>query len=88
MYLDPAFVGQGVGKALYTVLFDALEGEDVHRAFAGIGLPNDASVALRAVRLPARRPLQRAGTEVRPVLGRGLVRAAGRRLRVAGGHPA
>jgi phosphinothricin acetyltransferase len=46
VYLDPAFVGRGVGTALYTVLFDALEGEDVHRAFAGIGLPNDASIAL------------------------------------------
>ena len=46
VYIDPAFVGQGVGRALYTVLFEALEGEDVHRAFAGIGLPNDASIAL------------------------------------------
>jgi phosphinothricin acetyltransferase len=46
VYVDPSFVGRGVGTALYTVLFAALEGEDVHRAFAGIGLPNDASVAL------------------------------------------
>ena len=46
VYVDPAFVGRGVGTALYRVLFDALDGEDVHRAFAGIGLPNDASVAL------------------------------------------
>ena len=46
VYIDPDFVGRGVGAALYRVLFDALEGEDVHRAFAGIGLPNDASIAL------------------------------------------
>ena len=46
VYIAPAFVGRGVGTALYRVLFEVLEGEDVHRAFAGIGLPNDASVAL------------------------------------------
>jgi phosphinothricin acetyltransferase len=28
------------------VVFDALAHEDVHRALAGIGMPNDASVAL------------------------------------------
>jgi len=38
--------GSGVGSALYTALFDALQGEDVHRAYAGIALPNDASIAL------------------------------------------
>jgi phosphinothricin acetyltransferase len=37
---------QGVGSALYTALFDALSDEDVHRAYAGIALPNDASIAL------------------------------------------
>jgi phosphinothricin acetyltransferase len=46
VYVHPGFVGRGVGDALYRTLFDALEGEDVHRALAGIALPNDASVAL------------------------------------------
>jgi phosphinothricin acetyltransferase len=46
VYVDPAFVGRGVGSALYRVVFDALAHEDVHRALAGIGMPNDASVAL------------------------------------------
>jgi phosphinothricin acetyltransferase len=27
-------------------LFDALKGEDIHRAYGGITLPNDASVGL------------------------------------------
>jgi len=45
-YVDPSFVGRGVGSALYRALFEALENEDVHRALAGIALPNDASVAL------------------------------------------
>ena len=36
----------GVGRALYEALFAALRGEDVHRAYAGITLPNEASVAL------------------------------------------
>jgi phosphinothricin acetyltransferase len=37
---------RGVGSALYAALFDALRDEDVHRAYAGIALPNDASIAL------------------------------------------
>ncbi len=46
IYLAPDAVGQGVGTALYTALFEALAGEDLHRAYAGIGIPNDASIAL------------------------------------------
>jgi phosphinothricin acetyltransferase len=38
--------GQGLGSALYAALFDALSGEDLHRAVAGITLPNEASVAI------------------------------------------
>jgi phosphinothricin acetyltransferase len=38
--------GRGVGTGLYTALFDSLAGEDVHRAYAGITQPNEASVAL------------------------------------------
>jgi phosphinothricin acetyltransferase len=42
--------GRGVGRSLYTILFRVLREQRFHRAFAGIGLPNDASIALhRAV---------------------------------------
>jgi phosphinothricin acetyltransferase len=46
IYLAPEAVGRGAGTRLYTELFKALEGEDVHRAFAGVSLPNPASIAL------------------------------------------
>ena len=46
VYVRDGGAGGGVGSALYTALFDALRGEDVHRAYAGIALPNDASIAL------------------------------------------
>jgi len=46
VYLAPDAVGRGLGAALYEALFAALAGEDVHRAVAGITLPNDASIAL------------------------------------------
>lgn len=39
-------VGRSIGSLLYAALFDALADEDVHRAYAGIALPNDASLAL------------------------------------------
>jgi phosphinothricin acetyltransferase len=46
VYLHPDASGRGIGRQLYTALFASLEGEDVHRAIAGITLPNPASVAL------------------------------------------
>ena len=46
IYLLPDATGQGVGTALYQALFESLVAEDVHRAFAGITLPNPVSVAL------------------------------------------
>ena len=46
VYLAPDATGLGLGTMLYSALFDALRGEDVHRAYAGIALPNPASVAL------------------------------------------
>ena len=46
VYCSTAAIGQGAGSALYAALFDALRGEDVHRAYAGVALPNDASLAL------------------------------------------
>lgn len=38
--------GQGVGKALYEVLFASLAKQGFHSAYAGIALPNPASIAL------------------------------------------
>ena len=38
--------GRGLGVRLYAALFDRLADEDVHRAVAGITLPNPASIAL------------------------------------------
>ncbi len=46
VYLAPDATGKGIGRQLYSALFAALEEEDVHRAIAGITLPNDASVAI------------------------------------------
>ena len=46
VYCAPDAAGHGIGSALYASLFAALEGEDVHRAYAGVALPNDASLAL------------------------------------------
>ena len=46
VYCSPDVVGRGIGSALYTALFDALRDEDVHRAYAGVALPNDGSLAL------------------------------------------
>lgn len=46
IYLAPIFSGRGLGKRLYGQLVTALIDEDVHRAYAGITLPNDASIAL------------------------------------------
>ena len=46
IYLAPGMTGQGIGRRLYSVLFDALKGEDIHRVFGGITLPNEASVRL------------------------------------------
>jgi phosphinothricin acetyltransferase len=46
IYCAPHATGRGIGTLLYTALFEALRGEDVHRALGGITLPNAASVAL------------------------------------------
>jgi phosphinothricin acetyltransferase len=46
VYLAPEACGQGQGRRLYATLFGALAGEDIHRLFAGITLPNEASVGL------------------------------------------
>ena len=46
IYLAPGEGGKGLGRRLYQTLFDALKGEDIHRAFGGITLPNEVSVAV------------------------------------------
>jgi phosphinothricin acetyltransferase len=50
VYVASAARRQGVGTALYAALFELLALQGYHRAYAGITLPNEASVALhRAV---------------------------------------
>ncbi len=46
VYLDPAHQRQGLGRRLYSTLFEALKPEDVHRAYGGITQPNAASNGL------------------------------------------
>lgn len=46
IYLHPKATGGGVGTALYERLFSELKDESLHRAYAGIAVPNPASVAL------------------------------------------
>jgi len=46
IYLAPTVVRQGIGRALYAALFEALKDEDIHRAYGGITLPNEGSVGL------------------------------------------
>jgi phosphinothricin acetyltransferase len=46
VYCAPDAGGRGIGTLLYKALFEALEGEDLHRAYAGMTLPNDASARL------------------------------------------
>ncbi len=46
IHLSPKVRGRGIGSALYRALFAALQDEPLHRAVAGIALPNEASVAL------------------------------------------
>ena len=46
VYVAEGWSGRGIGTALYEFLFAALVEEDLHRAYAGITLPNPVSVAL------------------------------------------
>lgn len=46
VYLAPDAHRRGLGTQLYTRLFEAVAGEDIHRFIAGITLPNEASIAL------------------------------------------
>ncbi|WAU86632.1 GNAT family N-acetyltransferase [Streptomyces sp. Qhu-G9] len=46
IYLAPDAGGRGVGTLLYKSLFEALADEDLHRVYAGIAQPNEASARL------------------------------------------
>jgi phosphinothricin acetyltransferase len=48
IYCAPDAIHKGTGSALYTALFEALTGEDIHRIVAGYTMPNPASAALHA----------------------------------------
>ncbi|MFE5853305.1 GNAT family N-acetyltransferase [Streptomyces sp. NPDC056500] len=48
VYCAPEAGGLGIGTLLYEHLFRALADEDVHRAYAGITQPNEASTKLHA----------------------------------------
>jgi phosphinothricin acetyltransferase len=44
--LDPEHVGVGIGRRLLTTLLGTLRDDGIHRAYAIIALPNDASIGL------------------------------------------
>lgn len=46
IYLKDGFQKKGIGTALYTVLIDLVKRQGFYNAYAGITLPNDASVGL------------------------------------------
>ncbi|MGW7252646.1 N-acetyltransferase family protein [Streptomyces sp. NPDC054834] len=46
VYVAPHAGRRGIGTLLYKALFEALSGEDLHRAYAGIAQPNEASARL------------------------------------------
>lgn len=47
IYLDPTYIGKGLGQPLYGRLLEELRGEaSLHRAYGGVALPNPASIAL------------------------------------------
>ena len=48
VYVAPDAGRRGIGSLLYDALFKVLADEDVHRAYAGIAQPNEASERLHA----------------------------------------
>ncbi|MFE0513367.1 GNAT family N-acetyltransferase [Streptomyces sp. NPDC058964] len=46
VYVTPHAGRRGIGTVLYKALFEALADEDLHRAYAGIAQPNEASTRL------------------------------------------
>lgn len=48
IYCSVDNIRKGLGSMLYSALFEAIAGEDVHRIVAGFTMPNPASEALHA----------------------------------------
>lgn len=48
IYVAPGETAKGVGRALYAALFQAVASEPIHRAYAGVTLPNPQSLRLHA----------------------------------------
>ncbi|MDC2959052.1 MULTISPECIES: GNAT family N-acetyltransferase [Streptomyces] len=46
VYVAPHAGRRGIGTLLYKALFEALADEDLHRAYAGVAQPNEASTRL------------------------------------------
>jgi len=46
VYVHPEYRGRGIGARLYQSLFERLVADGFHAVFAGIALPNEASIAL------------------------------------------
>jgi phosphinothricin acetyltransferase len=46
VYIDPDYVGHGIGSKLYSRLLPTLVDSGIHVAIGGIALPNQASVGL------------------------------------------
>ncbi len=46
VYVHRSYRGQGLGKGLYSALFDSIRKLGFHYAYAGIALPNESSIAL------------------------------------------
>jgi phosphinothricin acetyltransferase len=46
VYCRPEATGRGIGTQLYERLFEAIAGLGLHRAYAGITVPNEPSLAL------------------------------------------
>lgn len=46
VYISGGYRGHGIGTALYTALFDVLRIQGFYKAYAGVTLPNQASIQL------------------------------------------
>ncbi len=46
VYVDPAYHRRGIGAALYRRLFEIVRAQGYYNAYAGVALPNEASVSI------------------------------------------
>jgi phosphinothricin acetyltransferase len=44
--LDPDYVAVGIGRRLLSTVLDAVRSEGIHRAYAIVTVPNEASIGL------------------------------------------